>query len=226
MATFVHLTSHRNLPGIRRGGIAFVKRDGWRPDHIYALPVTREFNIAHQWLRELRRMGGGTIAGVYFRIPDDEMVEVSHYNGTPVTMRAAEAVALMLAAEQRDPAAARAADKASKAVQRGRALPSSPEGFQVTIARPIARSEILRFKMLPQVTGWRYMPGANGTAPCGCVCCMKGSFGVGKLERRLEADEAAGRKPNYYLFGREEKSFARVERMKARSASPRRDKVG
>jgi hypothetical protein len=226
MATFVHLTSHRNLPGIRRGGIAFVKRDGWRPDHIYALPVTREFNIAHQWLRELRRMGGGTIAGVYFRIPDDEMVEVSHYNGTPVTMRAAEAVALMLAAEQRDPAAARVADKASKAVQRRRALPSSPEGFQVTIARPIARGEILRFKMLPQVTGWRYMPGANGTAPCGCVCCMKGSFGVRKLERRLEADEAAGRKPNYYLFGREEKSFARVERMKARSASPRRDKAG
>ncbi|MDK2766345.1 MAG: hypothetical protein KYX69_01370 [Sphingomonas sp.] len=217
MATFVHLTSHRNLPGIRRGGIAFVKRDGWRPDRIYALPVTREFNIAHQWLRELRRMGGGTIAGVYFRIPDDEMVEVSHYNGTPVTMRAAEAVALMLAAEQRDPAAARAADKASKAVQRGRALPSSPEGFQVTIARPIARSEILRFKMLPQVTGWRYMPGANGTAPCGCVCCMKGSFGVRKLERRLEADEAAGRTSKVQMFGREEASFARVARLRARA---------
>lgn len=225
MATFVHLTSHRNLPGIRRGGIGFVKKDGWRPDRIYALPVTREFNIAHQWLRELRRMGGGTIAGVYFRIRDDEMVEVSHFNGTPLAMRAAEAVALMLAAEQRDPVAARAADKASKAVQRGRALPSSPEGFQVTIARPIARSEILRFKMLPQVTGWRYMPGANGTPPCGCVCCLKGSFGIRKLERRLEADEAAGRTSKFQLFGREEASFARVERLRVRagpkSSSPR-----
>ena len=217
MATFVHLTSHRNLPGIRRGGIGFVKKDGWRADRIYALPVTREFNIAHQWLRELRRMGGGTIAGVYFRIPDDEMVEVSHYNGTPVEMRAAEAVALMLAAEQRDPGAARVADKASKAVQRGRALPSSPEGFQVTIARPIVRSEILRFKMLPQVIGWRYMPGANGTPPCGCVCCLRGSYGIRKLERRLEADEAAGRKSKFQLFGREEKSFTRVERLKGRS---------
>ncbi len=224
MATFVHLTSHRNLPGIRRGGIGFVKKDGWRPDRIYALPVTRKFNIAHQWLRELRRMGGGTIAGVYFRIPDDEMVEVSHFNGTQVAMRAAEAVALMLAAEQRDPAAARVADKASKAVQRRRALPSSPEGFQVTIARPIARSEILRFKMLPQVTGWRYMPGANGTPPCGCVCCLKGSFGIRKLERRLEADEAAGRTPKFQLFGREEASFARVERLRRgapKSSSPR-----
>jgi len=218
MAVFVHLTSHRNLPGIRRGGIGFVKKDGWRADRIYALPVTREFNIAHQWLRELRRMGGGTIAGVYFRIPDDEMVEVSHFNGTPVAMRAAEAVALMLAAEQRDPVAARVADKASKAVQRGRALPSSPEGFQVTIARPIARSEVLRFKMLPQVTGWRYMPGANGAPPCGCVCCLKGSYGIRKLERRLEGDEAAGRKSKFQLFGREEASFARVERLRVRAA--------
>jgi hypothetical protein len=218
MATFVHLTSHRNLPGIRRGGIGFVKQDGWRPDRIYALPVTREFNIAHQWLRELRRTGSGTIAGVYFRIPDDEIVAVSHYNGAPVEMRAAEAVALMLAAEQRDPATARVADKASKAVQRGRALPSSPEGFQVAIARPIAKSEILRFKMLPQVTGWRYMPGANGMTPCGCMCCMKGSFGARKLERRLEADEAAGREPKFQLFGRDEASFARVERMRGRFA--------
>jgi hypothetical protein len=58
------------------------------------------------------------------------------------------------------------------------------------------------------------MPGANGTPPCGCVCCLKGSFGIRKLERRLEADEAAGRTPKFQLFGRDEASFARVERLR------------
>ncbi|MBX3594846.1 hypothetical protein [Sphingomonas sp.] len=215
MATFVHLTSHRNLPGIRRNGIGFVKKDGWRRDRIYAMPVTREFNISHQWLRELRREGRGTIAGVYFRIPDDTMVEVGHYNSPSVEMTAAQAVALLLAAEQTDPAAARAAAKASRAVQSRRRLPSSPEGFQVLIPRPIAKSEILRVKALPQVTGWRYMPGANGTAPCGCICCEKGNWGIRKLERRVEADEVAGRMPKVRLAGRSDKSFERVERMKA-----------
>lgn len=215
MAVFVHLTSHRNLPGIRRRGIALVKKDGWRRRCIHALPVTRSFNIAHQWLRELRRERGGTIAGVYFRIPDETMVEVGHFGSARIEMTAAKAVALMLAAEQRDPATAREADRASKAVRNGYRLPSSPEGFEVLIPRAIAPSEILRVKALPQVAGWRHRPGANGTPPCGCVCCEKGSWGIRKLERRLEADEAMGRTPKFYLFGRENASFDRVERLRA-----------
>jgi hypothetical protein len=211
MAVFVHLTSHRNLPAIRRGGIGFVKKDGWRRDRIYAMPVTHAFNIAHQWLRELRREGRGTIAGVYFRIPDELIVEVGHYNKPPVEMTAAQAVALMLAAERRDPAAARAADSGSPR----RALPSSPEGYQVLIPRPVAKSEILRFKALPQVTGWRYMPGANGSPPCCCICCEKGGWGVRRLERRVEADEAAGRMSKIRLSGRDDASFRRVARLKA-----------
>lgn len=217
MAVFVHLTSHRNLPAIRRGGIGFVKKDGWRRDRIYAMPVTHEFNIAHQWLRELRREGRGTIAGVYFRIPDELIVEVGHYNTPPVEMTAAQAVALMLAAERRDPAAARVADSGSTR----RALPSSPEGYQVLIPRPVAKSEILRFKALPQVTGWRYMPGANGSPPCGCICCEKGSWGVRRLERRVEADEAAGRMPKIRMSGRDDASFRRVARLKAAHVTSR-----
>jgi hypothetical protein len=208
---FVHLTSHRNIPAIRRGGIAPGKARG-----VYALPVTRNFYVSHQWLRELKRSGGGTIFGVYFRIPDDERVEVGHYNSRVVTVTAAEAAALMLAAEQRDPVAARAVDKHSRAVQRGRALPSSPEGYEVVIPRRIAPSEIIRVKALPQVVGWRYMPRANGTPPCACVCCQRGQYGIRRLERAVEEAEAGGKPTRAVLFGREERSFRRVERLRAR----------
>jgi len=207
---FVHLTSHRNLPSIRRGGIAPGKTAG-----VYALPVTRNFYVSHQWLRELRRLGGGTIFGVYFRIPDDEEVEVGHYNSRHVRMTAAEAGALLLAAEERDPAAARMRDRESRAVRDGKRLPSSPEGYQVVIPRRIGRSEIIRVKALPQVVGWRYYPRANSTAPCACICCSRGQYGIRKLLRSVEEAEAEGKPKSFHLFGREESSYRRVERLRA-----------
>src|SRR5436853_4295744 len=135
MPVFVHLTSHRNLRAIRRGGMS---------GPLYALPVTRNFQISHQWLRELRRHGGGTIFGIYFRLPDDEPVEFGPYGGRHVAMTAAEAAGLMLALEENDPASARAADSRSKAVRHGRALPRSPEGYEAIVSRRIGRSQILR----------------------------------------------------------------------------------
>lgn len=198
MPVFVHLTPHKNVPAIRRGGIA----PGRHTRGVYALPVTRNFQISHQWLRELRRDGGGTIMAVYFRIGDDEPVEVGHFSSRRVEMTANEAAALMLGAEQRDPTQARAADAASKAVKAGRVLPSSPEGYEVIIPRRIAASEILRVKVPPQVVGWRYRPGANGEAPCACICCERGRFGIRRLERAVEAAEAAGKTTKIRLFGR------------------------
>jgi hypothetical protein len=211
---FVHLTSHRNLASIRRGGIGAIKKR-LRPRGVYALPVTPNFQISHQWLRELRRLGGGTIVGVYFRVPDDEPVEVGHYDSLHISMTAAEAVGLMMATARNDPASARALDRESKAVRNGRKLPTSPEGFEVIIPRVIAPSEIVRVKALPQVVGWRYRPGANGTKPCICICCERGSYGAIKLLRRVEEAEAAGRAPPFDMFGRDSKSWDRVERMKA-----------
>lgn len=51
---------------IRRNGIRRLRkaRGGW-PVGIFAMPVTRNFYISHQWLRELKRRGQGAIAGVY-----------------------------------------------------------------------------------------------------------------------------------------------------------------
>jgi hypothetical protein len=219
MPVFVHLTPQRNLASIRRGGIGAIKKR-LRPRGVYALPVIRNFQISHQWLRELRRQSGGTILGIYFRIPDDELVEIGHYDSLHLPMTAAEAVALMMAAEDQDPGAARAVDRASKAVRHGRKLPSSPEGFEVIVPRLVAPSEIVKVKALPQIVGWRYRPGANGSKPCLCMCCERGSYGVGKLLRRVEAAEAEGREPGITMFGRDERSRHRVERIKqARSKS-------
>ncbi|HEX9936134.1 MAG TPA: hypothetical protein VGB15_03400 [Longimicrobium sp.] len=215
MPVFVHLTSHRNVAAIRRGGIGLIKRR-LRPRGVYAMPVTRNFYVSHQWLRELKRQGGGTIVGVYFRVPDDEPVEVGHYNSLHATMPAAEAVALLMAAEDRDPAAERTRDRASKAVQRGRTLPSSPEGYEVIVPRRIEPSEIIRVKALPQVVGWRYMPGANGKPPCTCLCCARGQYGIRKLLRRVEEAEANDAPSKVVMFGREDDSFRRVERLRAR----------
>ena len=212
MPVFVHLTSERNLPSIRREGIGLIKKM-YRPRGVYALPVTDNFYLSHQWLRELRRAGGGTIVGVYFRLPRDEPVEVGHYTSLHLPMSAAEAVALMMEAGDRDPAAARAADSAAKAVQRGRALPSSPEGFEVIVPRRIAPKEIIRVKALPQLVGWRYRPGAHGQPPCACICCERGQYGVRKLLRAVEDAEASGRATKVNLFGRDEKSFRRAERL-------------
>ncbi|CAA9294048.1 MAG: hypothetical protein AVDCRST_MAG68-1682 [uncultured Gemmatimonadetes bacterium] len=213
MPVFVHLAPERVLRSIRRKGIVPPRvRFGRRG--VYALPVTHSFYISHQWLRELRRWGGGTIAGVYFRLPDDEPVEVGHYNRGRVLMTAAEAAGLLFEAEARDPARARAEDAASKAVQRGRVLPTSAEGYEVFIPRGIHPSEILRIKALPQVVGWRYRPGANGQPPCACICCERGQYGIRKLLGRVEEAEALDRPAKAVILGREDASFRRVERIR------------
>ena len=79
MPVFVHLAPERDLRSIRRGGIV-PPRSRFGPRGVYALPVARNFYVSHQWLRELRRGGRGTIVGVYFRLRDDEPVEVGHYH--------------------------------------------------------------------------------------------------------------------------------------------------
>jgi hypothetical protein len=219
MPVFVHLTRHDNLPAIRRNGIAPAK---WSK-RVYAMPVTRNFQISHQWLRELRRGRGGTMVAVYFRVPDDEPVEIGHYSSPHRDVTAAEAVAIMLSVENADPVAARAADKSDrnrKTISSGRRLPASPEGYQVLLGRRIQPSEILQVKAPPQVIGWRYQPGSNGMPPCTCICCAKGVWGVGKLLRAVEEAEAAGRPTKIIMGGREDSSYHRVERLKAARAKP------
>ena len=212
MPVFVHLTPEAHLRSIRRRGIV-PPRGGVRRG-VYALPVTRNFYVSHQWLRELRRWGRGTVFGVYFRLPDAEPVLLGHYNRGHEPMTAAEAVGLLMEAERRDPARARVADERSRAVQRGRALPSSPEGFEMIVPRAVEPAEIIRVKALPQVVGWRYRPGSNGSPPCACLCCERGQYGIRRLLGKVEEAEAADRPTPIVFFGRDERSDRRVERLR------------
>src|SRR4030095_10666253 len=104
MAMFVHFAPESTISLIRRRGIARSRRESRKecPTGTYAVPVTRDFYLSHQWLRELKRRSGGTISAVYFRIPDNEVVWVGHYNHAHRRMTAAEAVAVFMAADNRE----------------------------------------------------------------------------------------------------------------------------
>jgi hypothetical protein len=161
MAMFVHLALESSADRIRRSGISRIRkaREAF-PGGVFAVPVTRKFFLSHQWLRELKRQGAGPIAGVYFRVADDERVWVGHYHQRHQWMTAAEAVATFMSATAR-------------------------EGWEVVIPRRIAADEIHRVRSLRQVFGWRYYPGAHGKKPCPCEYCTRGEYKAASIRRRL-----------------------------------------
>jgi len=161
MAVFVHLAFEKNLKAILRSGISRSRKHGIAAGGIYAMPVTRNYYVSHQWLRELKRRNNGAVVAIYFRVPDDTMVLVGRYNQDHQSMNAAAAVAVMSSCENR-------------------------EGYEVIIPRKIAASEIHRYRTLSQVIGWRYYPEAHGRKPCGCPYCQRGEYGARKLREKYE----------------------------------------
>jgi len=100
MAMYVHLTFAKNVDAIRRGGISRLRSaHKCNVSGVFALPVVRNFYISHQWLRELKRRGRGSIVGVYFRIPDNEHVWIGHYNSEHRPMTATQAAAVIMSSE-------------------------------------------------------------------------------------------------------------------------------
>jgi hypothetical protein len=160
MALFVHIAAGSQSGRIRRAGISRVRRaGGGLPGGVFAVPVTPNFFLTQQWLRELKRRNAGPLVGVYFRIPDAERVWVGHYGRDHRWMSAAEAVALFT---------------------EGHEL----RGWEVVIPRPVGPRELHRVRRLPQAVGWRYLPGAHGQAPCGCDYCQRGQYGARRLRER------------------------------------------
>lgn len=160
MAMFVHLTAEKNVKAILRNGISRLRKQSQTPSGVFAMPVTRNFYVSHQWLRELKRRGQGPVAGIYFRVGDEEVVWVGHFNRPHQSMTASQALALI--DEQ------------------------TAEGFQVIIPHRIERSEIHRVRRLPQVLGWRYYPGAHGRKPCPCPICVRGNYGARRIRKKYE----------------------------------------
>ena len=85
MPTFVHLTPAKDLKRIVRSGI----KHGGRG--VFCMPMLPNYYISHQWIRELKRGGQRTIVGVYFTLPDEELVWVGHYFQAHTQVTAAEA---------------------------------------------------------------------------------------------------------------------------------------
>jgi hypothetical protein len=162
MAMFVHLTAESRIGQIRRSGITRLRRaTDTCTGGVYSVPVTRNFYVSHQWLRELKRRNQGRIAAVYFRIPDEEPVWIGHYGQVCRLVTAAEAVAVFTRADD-------------------------PLGWEVVVPRRIAVKEIHKTRRLPQVVGWRYFPKAKGKPPfCTCKFCTRGDYASGKLRKRL-----------------------------------------
>ena len=149
------LTPEEQSNSVRRSGLkansrkfSFVHGLFDLPRGVFAMPVTPNFYVSHQWLRELKRTGQRKIVGVYFRIPDRERVWIGHYNRDLVEVSAAEAVGIVMHHR-------------------------SPLGYEVYIPRKIRAQEITRVRSLPQVVGWRCYPQAKGRKPCGCPVCLR-----------------------------------------------------
>jgi hypothetical protein len=171
VADLVHVTPERNMRSIARTGIAARSRGLSGESGVYCMPILASFTLTHQWVRELRRWHPGVLVAVHVRLKDDTPVTVGRYGAEPATLSAAQAGELV------------------------RTL-VDPRGYEVFVPRAVAAGEVRKVRRIPQGIGWRYMPGAHGTAPCACPACLTpGTPGAAKIRRRFSQDGPPRTKP-------------------------------
>lgn len=165
MAILVHLTSAKLQRRILRAGIRPEARILGAPG-VFAMPLTPNYVMSHQWTRELRKWGRGRILAVYFRVPDDEPVMVGPYNRPHEEMTAAEAAATIMR------------------------LGHSALGYEVIIPHSIAPEAVMRTRLISSRIGWRHYPDAHGQRPCGCPACLaRGEYNSHRLRQTYERDQ-------------------------------------
>ena len=166
MPLFVHIADERYAASIRKSGLRLARSLERAAVGVFALPVISNFLITHQWVRELKRQGFRTAVGVYFRIPDDQVVLAGQYNEEKKPCSASEA-ATRFHSEQK-------------------------LGFETVVPRSIAAGEIHAVRSLPQTLGWRYFPDAHTRGIfCGCEYCMKGQIRSRSIRERWEQNGGA-----------------------------------
>jgi hypothetical protein len=163
MATFVHMADARLARRIVRGGIHAtdfwaLPEDGRPRRGVFCVPVTADFQMTYQWLRELKRRGHRTACGIQFRVGDAEAVFVGRYHQWPQQMTATQSVEFF-----------------------HRAMDA--RGLQVVVPRAILAREITAVRSVPQVTGWRFYPSAKGSTPWRWV---HGEINAARLRHRIE----------------------------------------
>ncbi|MDR0871551.1 MAG: hypothetical protein LBN39_12250 [Planctomycetaceae bacterium] len=161
MPTLVHIADIKDIASIRRNGIKISK---WRTG-IYCAPVTPNFFISHQWLRELKRSGIRTLCAVYFRLPSDEIVFAGRYNTLHREIPLSEAMKEFNDSDNK-------------------------LGYELIIQRKIMPGEILSIKSLPQNIGWRFSPESKGQPVfCTCKYCTRSQIKANRLRKRLGENE-------------------------------------
>ncbi|HZS39862.1 MAG TPA: HEAT repeat domain-containing protein [Polyangia bacterium] len=152
----VHLIPEKLASRALRGGLRAARfADGEPRRGLYCMPVLGDYQVSHQWLRELKRRGQRAFVGVDFRVPDGEPVWVGHYGRAHVRTTVGEAIGVIL----RQPDA---------------------RGYQLVLPRSVEPREILRVRAVSRVVGWRYFPGAHGRPPCRCDYCQRGTINAAR----------------------------------------------
>lgn len=157
MTQFIHLADAKQIPAIRRSGIAARKVRGEELRGFYCTPVSRNGFRTHQWLRELKRRGVKTYEAIQFYLPASAEVYIGRYGQPHLKVTASSALKIF---EEHE----------------------SGLGLEVIIPRALIPKEIRRTYKPNPVSGWRFSPEAKGKPPqCRCEWCNKGEIKARRL---------------------------------------------
>ena len=78
---------------IARVGIKPTKTKGLITTGVYATPQLTNYELTHQWMRELRRYDKRITLAASFRIPDSKRVYIRRFNEQHLFVPASEAIA-------------------------------------------------------------------------------------------------------------------------------------